>query len=49
VKETLEGFLDRNDLPQIPSFDEFPDGIKISQVIDAWKCIVNYQHRVKQA
>ena len=49
VKVTLEEFLDRNGLPQVQSFDEFPDSITISQVIDAWKCIIDYQCKIKQA
>ena len=49
MKETLEEFLDRNGLSQIENFsNEFPDSINISQAIGAWKCIVSYQHRVKQ-
>jgi hypothetical protein len=50
VKDTLEEFLNRNDLPQIQnSFNkEFPDSINISQAIAVWKCIVNYQYRLKQ-
>ena len=48
VKDTLEEFLDRSDLPKVESLDEFPDDINISQAIAAWKCIVNYQDKVKQ-
>ena len=50
VKETLEEFLGRNDLPQVQSGfkKEFPDSITISQTISAWKCIVNYQHKLKE-
>ena len=48
VKVTLEEFLDRNDLPQVQSFDEFPNSITLNQVINAWKCIVDYQCKIKQ-
>ena len=48
VKDTLEAFLNRNDLPQIQSLNEFPAGITISQTIAAWRCIVDYQFKVRQ-
>ena len=49
VKDTLEEFLDRNNLPHIQSFDnEFPDDITLSKAVAAWKCIVDYQYRLKQ-
>ena len=49
VKDTLEEFLDRNDLPQIQSFNEFPGDITLSKAIAAWKCVVNYREKVKQS
>ena len=49
VKCALKEFFNRMDQPYIQSFDEFPDGITLSNAIAAWKCIVDYQEKAKQS
>jgi len=47
--DTLEGFLERNSLPEIEHFrKEFPNSITLSQSVAAWKYIVRYQKKLRE-
>ena len=44
--DTLDAFLERNNLTPIPRFaEEFPDSITLAQTVAVWKYTIQYQDR----
>jgi len=47
--DTLEVFLERNNLPEIKHFqDGFPKSITLAQSVAVWKHIVRYQKKLRE-
>ena len=47
--DTLDPFLERNNLTPIPRFaEEFPDSVTLAQTVAVWKHIVQYPKREGQ-
>ena len=47
LKDTMEGFLERQNLPEFRELEHFPDDLLMCYVINTWKEIVLYQNQVE--
>ena len=46
LKDTVEGFLELQSLPEFQELEHFPDDLLMCYVINTWKEIVLYQSQV---